>query len=115
MRILNLIVDKLRAIVHGIAEKIHDKIEEHRDIPPEMLAERLDELAANDAQKLKWRTSIVDLLKLLDLDSSLPARREMAKDFGRNAFNGESEENIWLHREVFRSLSEHGIPMPKPE
>lgn len=119
MSILGTIVDKLRAIVHAVATGVHDivedvkeRIEEHHDIPPEKVAARLDEMAASDPQKLKWRTSIVDLLKLLGMDSSLSARKALAgeinPDYGRE-FEGEPEQNIWLHAQVMTAIAKHGI------
>ena len=60
-----------------------------------------------------WRTSIVDLLKLLDLDSSLDARKELAGELGVNAGpHGSAEQNIALHRAVMRKLAENGGRVP---
>ena len=83
MRILNLIVDKLHSIIHGVVDAVKEKIAEHRDIDPADLAQKLDTLAAADPQKLQWRTSIVDFLKVLDLDSDFATRKEMASELGR--------------------------------
>jgi hypothetical protein len=120
MRILNLIIDKLHAIVakvredlHEVKEKIEEQIAEHFDIPADRLEARLDELAANDPQKLKWRTSIVDFLKLLDLDSSIAIRKEMAGELGNHVYVGSADDNIWLHGEVFQALIKRGIPLPR--
>jgi len=65
--------------------------------------------------QLNWRTSIVDLLKALDLDSSLAARKELAADLkysGPHA-DGSAEKNIWLHKEVMKALAENGGKVPK--
>jgi 8-oxo-dGTP pyrophosphatase MutT (NUDIX family) len=60
-----------------------------------------------------WRRSIVDLLKLLDLDSSLAARRELAEELGVSAgAHGSAEQNIALHRAVMRKLAENGGKVP---
>lgn len=60
-----------------------------------------------------WRTSIVDLLKLLDLDSSLTARKELAAELGVNAGEaGSAEQNIALHKVVMRKLAENGGVVP---
>jgi hypothetical protein len=126
MSIIGKIVDKLHAIiitiredVHAAAEAIKDKIEEkiaeHHDIPPEELAAKLDHLAAADPQKLHWRTSIVDFLKLLDEDSSLATRKEMAGELGRTDYTGSAADNVWLHGEVFQAVIKRGIPLPKVE
>ena len=64
--------------------------------------------------KLNWRTSIVDLMKALDLDSSLAARRELAADLkysGPHA-DGSAEKNIWLHKELMKQLAENGGKVP---
>ena len=65
--------------------------------------------------KLNWRTSIVDLMKALDLDSSLAARKELAKDLnytGKDA-DGSAEKNIWLHKALMKTLAENGGKIPK--
>jgi hypothetical protein len=60
-----------------------------------------------------WRTSIVDLLKMLDIDSSLDARKELAKELGVNAgAHGSAEQNIALHRAVMKKVAENGGKVP---
>ena len=60
-----------------------------------------------------WRTSIVDLLKLLDLDSSLQARKELGQELGVHAgADGSAEQNIALHKAVMRKLAENGGHVP---
>lgn len=62
---------------------------------------------------LNWRTSIVDLMKLLDLDSSLANRKELATELGYTGDkDGSAEMNIWLHKEVMRQLASHGGKVP---
>ena len=62
---------------------------------------------------LNWRTSIVDLMKLLDLDSSLENRKELATELGyTGAKDGSAEMNIWLHKAVMRELATHGGKVP---
>jgi 3-oxoacyl-ACP reductase-like protein len=62
---------------------------------------------------LNWRTSIVDLMKLLDLDSSLDNRRELATELGyTGAKDGSAEMNIWLHKAVMRELEKNGGTVP---
>jgi hypothetical protein len=67
----------------------------------------------SSGQQLNWRTSIVDLLKLLGLDSSLDARKELASEL---RYSGNTEDssamNIWLHREVMKKLAENGGKVP---
>ena len=65
------------------------------------------------AEKLNWRTSIVDLLKLLDLDSSLENRKELAEELGVHAgAPGSAEQNIALSKAVWRKLAENGGQVP---
>lgn len=62
---------------------------------------------------LNWRTSIVDLMKLLDLDSSLDNRKELATELGYpGEKNGSAEMNIWLHKAVMRELEKSGGKVP---
>lgn len=62
---------------------------------------------------LNWRTSIVDLMKLLDMDSSLDNRKELADELGyTGAKDGSAEMNIWLHKEVMRQLAANGGTVP---
>ena len=70
-------------------------------------------LAAEKGGPSDWRRSIVDLLKLLDLDSSLDARKELAAELGVNAgAHGSAEQNIALHKAVMRKLAENGGKVP---
>jgi len=60
-----------------------------------------------------WKQSIVDLMKLLDLDSSLEARKQLAKELGYTGqLNGSAEMNIWLHNKVMEKLMAHGGTVP---
>lgn len=62
---------------------------------------------------LNWRTSIVDLMKLLDLDSSLDNRKELATELGyTGAKDGSAEMNIWLHKAVMKELEKNGGKVP---
>ena len=62
-----------------------------------------------------WRISIVDLLKALDLDSSLAARKELAAELNYNGTDpdGSAEKNIWLHKAVMKALADNGGKVPK--
>lgn len=65
------------------------------------------------SQKLNWRSSIVDLMKLLDIDSSLAARSALAQELGYGgALDGSAAMNIWLHRAVMQKLAENGGRVP---
>ena len=75
---------------------------------------QLEALAAKHPEKLNWKTSIVDLLKLLDLDSSFGARKEMAKELGcpEKLMDDSAQMNVWLHKEVLRRIAENGGNVP---
>lgn len=73
----------------------------------------LVQLASRNKEKLDWRKSIVDLMKLLDLDSSLPARKELAKELHYTGDTNDSATmNIWLHKQVMIKLAENGGKVP---
>jgi hypothetical protein len=75
---------------------------------------QLEQKAAANAQKLNWRTSIVDLLKLLDIDSSLQARKELATELGcpPNLMADSAQMNVWLHKAVMQKLAANGGKVP---
>ncbi|MGO4998028.1 DUF3597 domain-containing protein [Oceanisphaera sp. W20_SRM_FM3] len=75
----------------------------------------LEQRAADNSQDLHWRTSIVDLLKLLDLDSSLAARKELATELGcpTDLMADSAKMNIWLHKSVLVRISANGGNIPK--
>ncbi|WP_377704395.1 DUF3597 domain-containing protein [Pseudoduganella sp. UC29_71] len=73
----------------------------------------LDQKAQSAGQPLNWRTSIVDLLKLLQLDSSLEARKELAKELHYSGDTNDSASmNIWLHKQVMAKLAANGGKVP---
>jgi 3-oxoacyl-ACP reductase-like protein len=73
----------------------------------------LEALNAKSSQKLNWRTSIVDLMKLVGLDSSLQKRQELAAELGYSGDKNDSAAmNIWLHKAVMRKLAENGGKVP---
>lgn len=73
----------------------------------------MDGLASQSKEKLNWKTSIVDLMKLLKLDSSLQARKELAKELGYTGSTDDSATmNIWLHKEVMKKLAANGGKVP---
>jgi hypothetical protein len=76
---------------------------------------QLEQRAAANPQKLNWRTSIVDLLKLLDIDSSLAARKELATELGCPAeLMGDSAKmNMWLHKTVLARIAANGGNVPQ--
>lgn len=73
----------------------------------------LTKMAAENKEKLDWRKSIVDLMKLLKLDSSLTARKELAKDLNYTGnTNDTATMNIWLHKQVMQKLAANGGKVP---
>ena len=76
---------------------------------------QLEQRAKANPQKLNWRTSIVDLLKLLEIDSSLAARKELAAELGCPAeLMGDSAKmNMWLHKSVLARIAANGGNVPK--
>ena len=91
---------------------------EAKAIPPSMpvvdVGALLDGLAAKASEKLNWKVSIVDLMKLLDVDSSLSARKQLAQELN---YNGDTHDtaamNIWLHKQLMKKLAEHGGKLPQ--
>jgi hypothetical protein len=74
----------------------------------------LDRMATENKQKLDWRHSIVDLMKLVGIDSSLSARRELAADLQYTGDTGDTAAmNVWLHEEVMKKLAENGGMVPQ--
>jgi 3-oxoacyl-ACP reductase-like protein len=87
--------------------------------PPVPMAEvdvisMLEGWAAQTPQKLNWRTSIVDLMKLLGMESSLAERKELATELGCPAeyMHDSAKMNVWLHKEVLRQIAKNGGNVP---
>lgn len=73
----------------------------------------LDQLNAKNQQKLNWRSSIVDLMKLVGMDSGLQHRKDLAKELGYTGDSNDSAAmNIWLHAEVMKKLAQSGGKIP---
>jgi hypothetical protein len=84
-------------------------------IPVVDVVTKLEGLAASRAEKLNWKASIVDLLKLLGLDSSLTARKELAAELGCPAqqMGDSAQMNVWLHKTVLQKLAQNGGNIPQ--
>jgi len=82
--------------------------------PPQVDIEAtLNKLAADNKEKLDWKHSIVDLMKLVGMDSSLAARKDLADDLHYTGDKNDSAKmNMWLHKEVMRKLAENGGKVP---
>ena len=73
----------------------------------------VDKAAASRGEKLAWRTSIVDLMKAVGLDSSLAARKELARELHYTGnINDSAAMNVWLHKQVMSKLAENGGKLP---
>jgi 3-oxoacyl-ACP reductase-like protein len=83
------------------------------DAPPVDVAAILNVLAAKNPEKLDWKHSIVDLMKLVGMDSSFTARKELAKDLNYTGdMNDSASMNIWLQKQVMLKLSQNGGKVP---
>ncbi len=93
-----------------IAEAVKPKA-----IPVVDVMGQMEKLAAASKQKLNWKVSIVDLLKLLGLDSSLTARKELATELGcpLEKMADSAQMNMWLHKTVLQKLADNGGNIPK--
>ena len=81
---------------------------------PVDIAAILDGLAANNPEKLDWKKSIVDLMKLVGMDSSFKARKQLAQELNYTGDpNDSASMNIWLHKQVLIKLSENGGKVPE--
>ncbi|PZT90243.1 MAG: hypothetical protein DI637_04410 [Citromicrobium sp.] len=74
------------------------------------VASQLD--AMQGADNLNWRTSIVDLMKLIGVDSSYENRKELAQELGNTDYSGSAEDNLWLHKRTMKELSANGGKVP---
>jgi hypothetical protein len=80
---------------------------------PVDVAAVMDKLAHQSREKLNWRQSIVDMMKLLNLDSSLTARKQLAQELHYTGdMNDSASMNIWLHKQVMTKLAENGGKVP---
>lgn len=84
-------------------------------VPVVDVVAQLQQKAAASKEKLNWRTSIVDLLKLLEIDSSLAARKALATELGcpANKMGDSAQMNMWLHKTVLAKLAANGGNVPK--
>lgn len=81
---------------------------------PVDVAAILDSLGAKNSEKLDWKHSIVDLMKLVGMDSSLSARKELAQDLHYSGdMNDSATMNMWLHKEVMKQLAANGGKVPQ--
>ncbi len=88
---------------------------ERNVVPMVDVVAQLEERAKANPQKLNWRTSIVDLLKLLDMDSSFAARKELARELGcpEELMGDSAKMNTWTHKMVLMRISTNGGNVPR--
>ena len=84
-------------------------------VPMVDVVAKLEKLAAANPEKLDWKTSIVDLMKLLGLDSSLAQRKELGKELGcpEEKMADSAQMNMWLHKVVLQKIADNGGNVPK--
>jgi hypothetical protein len=116
MSLFNSILEKLGIRSAAAAEApVANQSEPAAAIAAVDVVTKLEGLAASSAEKLNWKVSIVDLLKLLGLDSSFTARKELATELGCPAqLMGDSAQmNMWLHKTVLQKLAQNGGNIPQ--
>lgn len=86
-------------------------MERPRAVPVIDVENSLDSMPGAD--RLNWRTSIVDLMKLIGVDSGFENRKALAQELGREDYTGSAEDNIWLHKRTMRELSSNGGKVPQ--
>ena len=105
--------DAASAAVASVASAATAAAEPVKALSAVDLVALMESKAAAAGQPLNWRTSIVDLMKLLNLDSSLGARKELATELGYTGdMNDSATMNIWLHKQVMKKVAENGGTVP---
>jgi hypothetical protein len=95
------------------AEVIETVVAEAVPAEPFDVGSYLNGLSSENKEKLDWTVSIVDLMKLVGMDSSLSARKELAKELGYGEDTADSAKmNIWLHKQVMQQIAQHGGKLP---
>ena len=120
MGILSTIINKVfggkkeaAAAPAPAAEVIETVVAEAVPAEPFDVGSYLNGLSSENKEKLDWTVSIVDLMKLVGMDSSLSARKELAKELGYGEDTADSAKmNIWLHKQVMQQIAKHGGKLP---
>ena len=111
------IFGKIMSAIFGTRPMPHRAVRLREGVLPGQsvdVAPILDKAVAAKGEKLEWRTSIVDLMKALDIDSSFTARKELAKELGYTGDSNDSASmNIWLHKQVMTKLAANGGKLPE--
>ena len=107
------ILGSIMSAITGAAKAIASSATQPVTMSQVDVAAVLTKLRAEQNEQLDWRTSIVDLMELLKLDSSLAARKRLAQELGYSGdLNDSASMNIWLHKQVMQKLAEHGGKVP---
>ena len=120
MGILSTIINKVfggkkeaAAAPAPAAEVIETVVAEAVPAEPFDVGSYLNGLSGETKEKLDWTVSIVDLMKLVGMDSSLSSRKELAKELGYGEDTADSAKmNIWLHKQVMQQIAQHGGKLP---
>jgi hypothetical protein len=104
-------VEAAPAAAENLAETSEPEVQTGEVVVVDVVA-ILDGKAAANAEDLDWKASIVDLMKLLDLDSSYAHRKELAAEVGIEGYEGNAEQNVALHKAVLAKLSASGGNIP---
>jgi hypothetical protein len=120
MGILSTIINKVfggkkeaAAAPAPAAEVVETVVAEAVPAEPFDVGSYLNGLSGETKEKLDWTVSIVDLMKLVGMDSSLSARKELAKELGYGEDTADSAKmNIWLHKQVMQQIAKHGGKLP---
>jgi len=115
MSFLGSLLTKLGVGISAAVQAAKSSAAEAAPVAEVDVVAQLEERAAASSQKLNWKSSIVDLLKLLDIDSSLTARKEMAAELNCPAdlLADSAKMNVWLHKAVLRKVAQNGGNVPK--
>ena len=108
------ILGSIMSAITGAAKAVASSATQPVTMSQVDVAAVLTKLRAEQNEQLDWRTSIVDLMELLKLDSSLAARKRLAQELGYSGdMNNSASMNIWLHKQVMQKLAEHGGKVPE--
>jgi len=118
--IISAIVGSAKTVASNVASSVSSAATAAPSAAPSVaplsqvdVAAVLNDLATKNPEKLDWRRSIVDLMKLLNLDSSLGARKQLAQELHYTGdMNDSASMNIWLHKQVMQKLAENGGKVP---
>jgi hypothetical protein len=119
MKILDAIVGGIARILHpGKPREWFENVKFPTDLSTDEVAAALDKAAAANPQFKNWRISVVDLMKLSHPDdpdgaSSKANRKQLAAELGSPGYDGDADDNRWLHSQVFKAIQQRGIPMPE--